>query len=180
MGVRHLVVFVIRVVVDITFFLIVGVTLIGGVLFGIILDNFTEIRDTKDSTILEHTNTCFICVLPREEFDRSGNGFNTHVHDDHNMWTYIFFIVYLVQSESTETNGPEAFVTDRLPRYDALVLTKQKPDDSAFTKLNHEINKVKKDLLEIKASASSVKSIVNEMLDTAKIIEQQRRQAGNV
>merc|ERR1712224_328605 len=119
-----------------------------------------------------------------------GSSFNTHVHEDHNMWQYIFFIVHLFHREATETNGPETFVRNKirdseaigtevdiswLPRYNAIVLAKKNEENSVVAQLNEEINSVKEEIEWIKASASKMKTTVTDLLDTVKEIEAQRR-----
>eukprot|EP01050_Picozoa_sp_SAG11_P000466 SAG11_NODE_14_length_26344_cov_14.209411_4_plen_754_part_00 len=190
--VNYLVTFSIRWMLDVLFFLLVGVILIGGVLFGIILDNFQSIRDEKETIMREHTNTCFICSQDREKLDREGNGFDTHVHDDHNMWEYIKFIVYLLDLDPTEVNGPEAYVLDKwksgvsegeanidwLPRYTSLHFSRRpKEDDSVLDKINQDVSTVQNNLLDVRSSATTVKDTVSELLTTAKLIETRRRQS---
>ena len=51
---------------DLLFFIIIGVVLIGGVLFGIILDKFFEIRQNKAEVIEDQQKKCFICGVESE------------------------------------------------------------------------------------------------------------------
>jgi hypothetical protein len=193
--VRQLVVFTIRVLLDMAFFLFVGVILIGGVLFGIILDNFSEIRSTKEEIMDKHTNICFICLIDRNVFDRA-NGFNTHVHDDHNMWTYIYFIVYLLQMDKTEVNGAEAYVLGKLmdgvaegesniewlPQYKAMVLKEEEQEEEALSTVNRSLGEraVDETLIcqveHMKSEGLRLRKNVEEMLSTVKEINKNRQQ----
>jgi len=111
-----------RWVFDIFFFLLIGVVLIGGVLFGIILDAFAELRETNDAIFEEQTTQCFVCGIEREEFDRQGRGFQDHVKMDHNMWQYVYFIVYLNRKPETEYTGPEFYVSEKLKATDSSMI----------------------------------------------------------
>lgn len=80
----------IRVVYDIMFFLLIGVLLIGGVLFGIILDKFTELREERRNGAERLNTEDFISGLSREILDGQGNGFVYHQERDQNMWHYMY------------------------------------------------------------------------------------------
>ena len=117
-----------RYVFDLSFFIIVIV--IGlNVIFGIIVDTFSELRDEKRRIEDDIQNYCFICSLPRflylfyfifkilifmiyfifsAEFDRnSPGGFHYHSTVDHNMWNYLLFAVYLTRKDPFEYNSRE-------------------------------------------------------------------------
>ena len=51
---------------------VIGVVLIGGALFGIILDNLTEIREGKEENKENQANKCFICLEGKEAFEADG------------------------------------------------------------------------------------------------------------
>ena len=190
---QNLYVFLFRMVFDILFFLIVGVTLIGGVLFGIILDKYAELREVGDNTNREHKNFCFICCVPREDFDKDGasGGFPMHVEDDHHLWDYIYFYVYLTDPENgaerTELNGPENYVRNQLaldaekpadrnpfnvewlPRYQAMVLQKEAETDM-LDKTMTDVDLMTTQMEHMKRETADLKHNVMELLATAKIV----------
>ena len=84
-----------------TYYLIV-ITVLLNVIFGIIIDTFGELRTTQASKRSNMENTCFICSVDRFTFDTQGGGFKRHIVHDHNMWSYLFMIVYLREKEPTE------------------------------------------------------------------------------
>jgi hypothetical protein len=55
------------------------------VVFGIIIDTFSDLRDQEKDKRAEMLSVCFICNLQREQFDREGNGFENHIKHDHNV-----------------------------------------------------------------------------------------------
>ena len=175
-------VFFIRSLLDILFFLLVGVTLIGGVLFGIILDKYAELRENRMAVDESHQNTCFICQNSREELDKEGasGGFQMHVDDDHHLWHYINFYIYLDLIDPTELNGPESYVwgllhedpfnLDWLPRGEALVLVKEEPEDKVQEAVD-TVTRMETEMVEMRREATDLKAQVFELLTTAKILE---------
>ena len=64
-------------------------------------------------------STCFICGEERDHFEKQGEGFERHVKLDHNMWSYLFMVIYLREKDPTEHNGWEQYVF-RLMRKEIL------------------------------------------------------------
>ena len=61
--------------------------------------------------ILENQrNTCFICGLERGRFDNKAVTFEEHNELEHNLWHYLYFIVWLQIKDETEFTGPESYV----------------------------------------------------------------------
>eukprot|EP00056_Hartaetosiga_gracilis_P013189 m.216420 g.216420 ORF g.216420 m.216420 type:complete len:1714 (-) comp13804_c0_seq6:90-5231(-) len=104
-----------RVFFDLTFFILI--TIIGlNVVFGIIVDTFAELRDERYSIQEAIDGECFICGLPAQEFDRNGNGFRFHVSEEHNMWSYVYFILYLFEKDQTHFTNHEHYVQECLKK----------------------------------------------------------------
>jgi len=116
---------------QLSFFVVVVVVLLN-VVFGIIIDTFSELRGEKQAKKAHMESTCFICGIDRFTFDTSGGGFEEHIRNDHWMWTYLALIIHVFEKETIEYNGWEAYVADCieqkdtcfLPRNTALVLQK--------------------------------------------------------
>ena len=73
----------------------------------------------------EMTNMCMICNGSRQYFDRTGEGFENHVKGKHNMWKYMFLIMYLRNKNMTEMTGQETRVWNAIkdvwsPKFDWL------------------------------------------------------------
>ena len=92
-----------------SFFVIVIVVQLN-MIFGIILDTFSELRGIHSAKLTNMQNTCFICGLDRFTFDikskRAGRsmvigngeqGFERHIHEDHNMWAYVGMMVHVLE-----------------------------------------------------------------------------------
>uniref|UniRef100_A0A7S3XT53 B30.2/SPRY domain-containing protein n=1 Tax=Heterosigma akashiwo TaxID=2829 RepID=A0A7S3XT53_HETAK len=100
------------------------------IITGIIIDTFADMRQRQNEISDDMRNTCFICSLPREVFERHRIVFTNHLKRDHNMWSYLFYKMYLERKEDTELTGMEAYLKDQMrgqsiayfPTKQALVL----------------------------------------------------------
>lgn len=106
-----------RIVYDSTFFFLVIVIMLN-IIFGIIIDTFGELRTQNHEIEEDIKNKCFICGIDRETFDRSADGFDWHIENDHHLFHYINFFMYLRRKERTEYTGPEQYVADMLEAQD--------------------------------------------------------------
>jgi len=98
-----------RTVFDIGFFLLI--TIIGlNVVFGIIVDSFSELRDEKFQRKEQLESECFICTIKNYEFEQRASGFQDHVHTDHHMWNYLFYMIYLMDKDPTEYSSHEHYI----------------------------------------------------------------------
>ena len=68
----------------------------------VFIDTFAELREKKEMVDEQVTGRCFICGIERFVFDQLShdvNGFEDHIKNHHNMWKYLFFLVYLCLAE---------------------------------------------------------------------------------
>ena len=94
---------------DISFFVLI--TTIGlNVVFGVIVDTFTELRDEKYNIEREKRIRCLICGLSSDEFERVGNSFKDHVRNDHNVWNYLYYFMYLHTRDPNDYSSLEQHV----------------------------------------------------------------------
>jgi hypothetical protein len=80
---------------------------------------------------------CFICGIEGYRFEinsSDGNGFENHVKDDHNMWTYLYFIVHLMRKDMDEHTGFESYVFEQVNEIDESgnIVKKSTPDVTWF------------------------------------------------
>ena len=107
-----------RAAFDFAFFLVI-VVIILNIVFGIIIDTFAELRDEKQFIEKDNKKACLICGQSANYFDRyAKGGFNAHVRQTHNMWQYLYFMVYLDQKCNDEYTGQESYVASKLDRDD--------------------------------------------------------------
>ena len=125
-----------------TYYVIV-ITVLLNIIFGIIIDTFSELRTDRAKKKQLMENTCFICSVDRFTLDTRGGGFERHIKEDHNMWAYLYLVVYLRTKEETEYNGWEQYVADMIARGDtsfmpqnnAIVLKEFKDREDAERRL---------------------------------------------
>jgi hypothetical protein len=103
-----------RFILDFAFFVIVMIILLN-VIFGIIIDTFSDLRSQKESRMFDTLETCFICGINKQVFDRSSDqvdGFKRHIARDHNMWSYFYFLVFIWEQDKDDDDGLELYVRD--------------------------------------------------------------------
>ncbi len=59
------------------------------ILPGLIIDAFGELRDREEFITMEMQTKCFVCGLPKTEFDHIPHGFDNHITREHNMAHYM-------------------------------------------------------------------------------------------
>jgi len=135
---EDLALFYLQFVYQITFWFVV-IALLLNVVFGIIIDSFGELRMRNLAIKHDMENNCFICGVDRFTLDTKGGGFPLHIRMHHNMWLYLYMIVYLREKDPTEYNGWEQHVANMLaqedvgffPRNDAIALKEVKNREEA-------------------------------------------------
>jgi len=104
-----------KIIYDLSFFVIIS-TIGLNVIFGVIVDTFSELRDERYAILEDMQDVCFICSLPSFDFDRKASGFNHHIKKEHNMWSYLLFAIYLAEKNPSEYTAFEAYVADLIAR----------------------------------------------------------------
>jgi hypothetical protein len=97
---------------DVVFFFVVLIILLN-VIFGIIIDTFGDLRSKKAAKVFDTENFCFICGIEKQQFDRAADGlegFREHCREDHWMWNYLYFIIYIWEQDKDDDDGLEQYV----------------------------------------------------------------------
>lgn len=102
---------------NLLFFIIITVILLN-VVFGVIIDTFGALREEHNFKVKDMSTNCFICSLPIETLEQDGSGFTHHIKNEHSMWEYVNFIIYLRAKDPTEYSGAEQYVAAMLKRGD--------------------------------------------------------------
>ncbi|VDK40755.1 unnamed protein product [Cylicostephanus goldi] len=98
-----------RIIYDLSFFVVL-IVIVLNLIFGVIIDTFGDLRTEKNDKEDILKNTCFICGLERGKFDNRSTTFEDHQAEEHNLWHYLYFIVWLQIKDETEFTGPESYV----------------------------------------------------------------------
>ncbi|KII73243.1 Inositol 1,4,5-trisphosphate receptor type 1 [Thelohanellus kitauei] len=157
--------FTIRFFYDLTFYLVVIVITLN-LIFGVIIDTFANLREERSKLDEINKNTCFICGLNRSAFDNKDITFEAHCLYDHNVWSYLYFIVHLNVKETTDFTGPESYVYTMIKKHDlgwfprlrCVALTQNESDTE-----NNELTNLKKVLAEANTTIISLLQDIKKM-----------------
>ncbi|KAF8372924.1 hypothetical protein PRIPAC_79353 [Pristionchus pacificus] len=155
-----------RVLYDLAFYVVL-IVIVLNLIFGVIIDTFGDLRTEKNEKEDILNNTCFICALERGRFDNRAVTFEEHRRKEHNLWHYLYFIVWLQIKDETEFTGPESYVSqcikdrnlDWFPRMQAISLEEEtaeseQPETAALKKeivtLNHCVRDLRDQLEDIR------------------------------
>jgi inositol 1,4,5-triphosphate receptor type 3 len=94
---------------DILFFLIINIILMN-IFFGIIIDSFASKRDREAEIQIEVSDQCFICGLKKSVFEIENENWNQHIFCDHNLHSYLAFLIYVKKKDTWECTGIEKWV----------------------------------------------------------------------
>lgn len=102
-----------RYIFDFAFFLIVNIILLN-ILFGIIIDSFADKRALVAEQTAEIEGRCFVCGLSKSTFDIENIPWKLHIYCQHNLHSYLAFILYVQDKPMTECTGVEKYVKARV------------------------------------------------------------------
>ncbi|CAH8853345.1 unnamed protein product [Trichobilharzia szidati] len=142
--------FIFRTIYDLSFFVIV-IVIILNLIFGVIVDTFAALRQEKQNSEELNKNHCCVCGLHRSAFDHSNTSFDEHVEIDHNVWHYVYFIIYLKTKPIHELTSQEIYINKMvkkgefkwIPRRRAMALHNM---ETVSTKKAEEIDQLAKKL----------------------------------
>ena len=52
-------------------------------------------------------NICFICGIEKFNFEKSGIDFDKHTKVEHNLWSYVDFLIFMREKTEKDCNGIE-------------------------------------------------------------------------
>jgi hypothetical protein len=127
-----------RMLFDIAFFVTITIGLMN-IVFGIMIDTFSQLREQQQHRTSTITNSCLICDITRADFAKGVHrlgAFERHISDEHNLFSYLAFIAHTRLKDETEYNGVESYVSkcvqegniSWLPNHMALSLESTLPD----------------------------------------------------
>ena len=96
--------FIHRFCFDLLFFWLIEVVMLK-IVYGIILDSFSELRQAHNLIEKDMTNNCFICNLDKDECEKNNINFNEHCEQVHNVWDYVFYMITLRMNDPANLNA---------------------------------------------------------------------------
>jgi len=92
------------------YFAIVNILFLNMV-FGIILNTFGQLRDAQDDIDEDISTLCTICSISADIFQKtSPYGFEHHLNEEHPLWNYLYYLIYLSKKDKDEYTAAEEFV----------------------------------------------------------------------
>jgi inositol 1,4,5-triphosphate receptor type 1/inositol 1,4,5-triphosphate receptor type 3 len=94
-------------------FAIINIILVFQMVGGIIIDNFSALRQSQGETDEDRDNICFICGLHRTELNKlygNEDGYTEHIKIDHYFWNYMFLIFNLMKKDPKTLMGIDEFI----------------------------------------------------------------------
>jgi hypothetical protein len=101
-----------------TFFCLVIILLLN-LIFGIIIDAFADMRDSRNQLETDVKERCFICGLNRFEFETKNKSWLDHIQKEHNAYAYLYFILYVQAKADNLCNGVEKYVKSMILKENA-------------------------------------------------------------
>ena len=105
--------FIGRFIYDMTFYILV-IMVMGNITFGLIVDTFGQLRDDTYNFENDKNNFCFICQISRDKCLLKNKDFDSHIKNEHNLWNYVNFLIYLHLNNPNDFSRIEGLVWDKL------------------------------------------------------------------
>jgi hypothetical protein len=80
---------------------------------GIIIDNFSALRENQQMIHDDKFNVCYICSLHKNELNKlygNEDGYDEHTKLDHYYWNYMFLIMNLVKKNKKNLSGLDSHI----------------------------------------------------------------------
>lgn len=101
-----------KLIFGLSYFMLITIVSMN-IIFGIIIDTFSELRDAENTRTDDTKNVCFISGYERDVFEKMGKSFDKHISHFHNPLNYINFLIYIRSKPEDLYDGIEAYVADQ-------------------------------------------------------------------
>lgn len=82
------------------------------IISGLIIDTFSQLREENEAVLQDISDKCFVCSIDRDEFEQAGISFVEHTKEEHNMWHYVWFKIYLDSKDPLTYSSSENHAAD--------------------------------------------------------------------
>ena len=89
---------------EMVIFILVSLVLFN-IITGIIVDSFQKLKDQESEENEMKENTCYICSLHREKFEKKGIKFENHTEQEHNIINYFNYIYKVEETDESDLNS---------------------------------------------------------------------------
>jgi hypothetical protein len=98
---------------DMVFYVTV-ILLVLNMLNGIIISQFSQIREDEEKNNYDIKNVCFICSKSREDFESKKKSFNEHITKEHVKENYVYYLVGILLIKETELDSEQSYIVNCL------------------------------------------------------------------
>jgi inositol 1,4,5-triphosphate receptor type 1 len=84
------------------------------IISGLIIDTFSKLREENEAVLQDISDKCFVCSISRDEFEQAGIPFKKHITEEHNMWHYVWFKIYLESKDPLTYSSSENHSAENL------------------------------------------------------------------
>ena len=107
--------------------------MLQGMLFSIVIEAFSELRNKESEIEKDKNEICFVCGVDKATCEKNGQKFDEHINKEHNLWTYVDFILGLRFVDIQDTNAVNSYVMEKIERKELvwLPMYKEKEDEKA-------------------------------------------------
>ena len=107
--------------------------MLQGMLFSIVIEAFSELRNREIEIEKDKNEICFICGVDKATCEKNGQKFDEHTNKEHNLWTYVDFILGLRFIDIQDTNAVNSYVMEKIERKELVwfPMYKEKEDEKA-------------------------------------------------
>jgi hypothetical protein len=95
-------------------FLVLVTYLLLNVVAGIIISSLTERRRLINELRVDIEGKCFICGLDSWYINKHAEGWLQHQHKSHNVFYYLYFLIYIDRKNIGDCSAVEKYVKDFL------------------------------------------------------------------
>ena len=90
--------------------------MLQGMLFSIVIEAFSELRNKELEIEKDKNEICFICGIDKASCEKNGQKFEEHTTKEHNLWTYVDYILGLRFVDIQDTNAINSYVMEKILR----------------------------------------------------------------
>ena len=102
-------------------FFILAILILLNMIFGVIVSIFSEIREKANFKENDQNNKCFICNIDRAIFERLKIKFEDHKKFEHNIKTYIRFLIGVKLINEKDLDADQSFIIGCLKKEEIKV-----------------------------------------------------------
>lgn len=98
-------------VYNITYVILINLVL-QSIISGLIIDTFSQLREENEATLRDIGDKCFICSITKDDFEQNEISFDLHIKEEHNMWHYLWFQIYLDSKDELTYSSVENYAAE--------------------------------------------------------------------